>query len=92
MRDLYAPLRLALCDWSFPFRAERMYSLLNNKATLRPVTMETRCFHKKLEFQRYPPKDFCTARYEHKSSKKSFKLFENPEKKVSWADLEPRSA
>ena len=32
--------------------------------------METRCFHKKLEFQRYPPKYFCTARYEHKSSKK----------------------
>ena len=25
-------------------------------------------FHKKLEFQRYPPKKICTARYEHKSS------------------------
>ena len=41
--------------------------------------METRCFHKKLEFQRYPPEDTCTARYERKSSKKSFKLFKNPE-------------
>ena len=49
-------------------------------------------FHKKLEFQRYPPKDFCTARYELKSSKKSFKLFKNPENNNSWADLGPRSA
>ena len=49
---------------------------------LRPVTMETRCFHKKLEFRRYPPKDFCTARYEHGSSKKSFKLVKNPEKRI----------
>ena len=33
---------------------------------VRPVTMETRCFQKKLEFQRHPLKDLCTARYEHK--------------------------
>ena len=49
--------------------------------TLRPVTMETRCFHKKLDFQRYPPKDFCTARYERKSSKKKFQTFQKPRKK-----------
>ena len=57
----------------------------------RPVTMETRCFHKKLEFQRYPPKDFCTARYEHKSSKKKFQTFRKPRKKPflgrSWAKI-----
>ena len=57
------------------------------------MTMETRCCQKKFEFQRYPPKYFCTARYEHKSSKVSNfsttpkkiflgqKLFKNPEKK-----------
>ena len=53
--------------------------------------METRCFHKKLEFQRYPPKDFCTARYERKSSKKKFQTFQNPRKKQflgrSWAKI-----
>ena len=49
---------------------------------ITPVTMETRRLHEKLRFQRYPPKDFCTARYERKSSKKSFKLFKNPEKKI----------
>ena len=48
---------------------------------LRPVTMETRCFHKKLEFHRYSPKDFCTARYGHKSSKKKFQTFQKPRKK-----------
>ena len=42
--------------------------------------METRCFHKKLEFQRYSPKDFCTARYERKSLKKKFQTFQNPER------------
>ena len=62
-----------------------------NSLGIRPVTMETRCFHRKLEFQRYPPKDFCTARYEHKPSKKKFQTFKNPEKKHSWADLGPRS-
>ena len=55
--------------------------------------METRCFHKKLEFKRYPPKDFCTARYEHKSSKKVVSNFsKTPKKKKTWADLGPRSA
>ena len=62
------------------------------KVRLIPMTMGTRCFHKKLESKRYPPKDFFTARYERKSSKKSFKLFKNPEKNNSWADLGPRSA
>ena len=32
------------------------------------MTIETRCCQIIFEFQRYPPKDFCTARYEHKSS------------------------
>ena len=58
---------------------------------LIPVTMGTRCFHKKLEFQRYPPKDFCTARYERKSSKKKFQTFQKPRKKSfmgrSWAKI-----
>ena len=58
---------------------------------IRPVTMETRCFHKKLEFQRYPPKDLCTARYERKSSKKNFQTFQKPRKKQflsrSWAKI-----
>ena len=58
---------------------------------LIPVTMGTRCFHKKLEFQRYPPKDFCTARYERKSSKKKFRTFQKPRKKQflgrSWAKI-----
>ena len=61
------------------------------KPVVRPVTMETRCFHKKLEFQRYPPKDLCTARYEHKSSKKKFQTFQKPRKKSflgpSWAKI-----
>ena len=47
---------------------------------LRPVTMETLCFHKKSEFQRFPPKDFCTARYEHKSSKKVSNFSKTPKK------------
>ena len=51
------------------------------KKGLIPLTMETRCFHKKLEFQRYPPKYFCTARYEHKSSKKMFSNFSKTPKK-----------
>ena len=40
-----------------------------------------------LKFQRYPPNDFCTARYERKSFKKTYKLFENPEENNFWADL-----
>ena len=58
---------------------------------LRPVTMETRFFHKKLEFQRFPPKHFCTARHERKSSKKK-QTFQKPRKINSRADLGPRSA
>ena len=49
---------------------------------VRPVTMETRCFRKKLEFQRYPPKDFFTARYEHKSSERKFQTSQKPRKKL----------
>ena len=52
--------------------------------------METRCFHKKLEFVRYPSKDFCTARYEPKPSKKKIKLFKTPKKIIlgrSWAKI-----
>ena len=56
------------------------------------MSMETRCFHKRLEFQRYPTKEFCTARYEHKSSKKKFPTFQKLRKNNSWADLGPRSA
>ena len=48
---------------------------------LRPVTMETRCFRKELEFQRYPPNDFCTACHERKSSKKRFQTFQKRRKK-----------
>ena len=45
---------------------------------IRPVTMETRCCPKKLEFQRYAPKDFrslamsTNLRTCHKTRKKSF--------------------
>ena len=66
-------------------------SCLINLSAVRPVTMETRCFHKKLEFQRYPPKDFCTARYERKSWTKKFQTFQKPRKKSflgrSWAKI-----
>ena len=61
------------------------------RCLIKPVIMETRCFHKKLEFRRYPPKDLCTARYEHKSSKKKFQTFQKPRKKSflgpSWAKI-----
>ena len=63
----------------------------NKNLYIRPGTTETRCFHKKLEFQRYPPKDFCTARYERKSSKKKFQTFQKTRKKSflgrSWAKI-----
>ena len=56
-----------------------------------PVTMETRCFHKKVEFQKYPPKDLCTARYERKIFEKKVANFsKNPKKKIlgrSWAKI-----
>ena len=71
--------------WGFMLEPAR------EKNNLRPVTMETRCFHKKFELQRYPPTDFCTARYEHKSSKKKFQNFQKPRKKQflgrSWAKI-----
>ena len=35
-------------------------------------------FHKKLEFQRYRPSDFCTAPYEHKSWKKISNFSKTP--------------
>ena len=47
-----------------------------------PVTMETRCFNKKLEFQRYPPQDICTARYERKSSKKNVSNFSKTPERI----------
>ena len=79
-----------LVSFAFAMAAE---SKLVKQQVLISVTMEMRCFHKKLEFQRYPPKDFCTARYEHKSSKKKVSNFSTPPpKKNSWADLGPRSA
>ena len=57
----------------------------------RPVTMETRCCQKKFEFQRYPPKAFCIARYEHKYSKNKFQTFQKRRKKYflgrSWAKI-----
>ena len=59
-----ARMRWGLCEHSIAW----MWAL-------RPVTMETRCFHKKLKFQRHTPKYFCTARYEHKSSKKDVSNF-----------------
>ena len=55
--------------------------------TVRPVTMETRCFQKKLEFQIYPPNDFCTARYEHNLRKKSFNFSKNSEKIIPGSIL-----
>ena len=65
----------------------------NQICQIRPVTMETRCFQKKSEFHRYPPKDFRNARYERKSSRKKISNFsKTPKKKKSWADLGPRSA
>ena len=61
------------------------------KLRIGQVTMKRRCFHKKVEFQRYPPKDFCTARHEHKSSKKKFQTFQKPRKKAflgrSWPKI-----
>ena len=44
--------------------------------------METRWFHQKLQFQRYPPRDFCTARYEHTSSEKKFRTFQKKTVKI----------
>ena len=56
--------------------------------SLRPINLKTRIplaldrwqwkrdvAKKKFELERYPPTYFCTARYEHKSSKKKFQTF-----------------
>ena len=61
-------------------------------AGVRPVTMETRCFHQKLEFQRYQPKIPVPLAMSANLRRTSFKLFKNPEKSNSWADLGLRSA
>ena len=62
---------------------------LGHEMDLRPVTMEAS--RKKLELRRYPPKDFCTARYERKSSKKKFQTLKKKRKKSflgrSWAKI-----
>ena len=62
-----------------------------NVGLVRPVTMKTRSFHQKLEFQRYPPKDFCTALYEHKSSEIKLSNFSKTQQKIvlgrSWAKI-----
>ena len=47
---------------------------------------------KKKVFQRYPPKDFCTARYEHKYSQKKFQTSKKNENISFWAHVGPRSA
>ena len=41
----------------------------------RSMTMGTRCCQTNFEFERYPPQDFGTVRYEHKPSKKKFQFF-----------------
>ena len=60
----------------------RLLYAASKHVLIRPVTMETRCFHKKLEFQRYPPKDLCTAHYEHKSSIFFFQTFQKKTKNI----------
>ena len=66
---------LLSCFFSAPF--SRMVLNVNRlfDTAFIPVTMETRCFHKELEFQRYQPKDFCTARYEAPSYRVAKSLF-----------------
>ena len=46
------------------------------------MATETQRLQKKVKFQRYPPQDFCTARYEHKSSKNKFQTFQKTRKKI----------
>ena len=85
----HAVLRSRQMDWHASSQ-QRTYSYQGTypspltppkQKIIRPVTMETRCCQKKLEFQRYPQKDFCTARYEHKSLKNKFQFFQKPRKK-----------
>ena len=95
----HAVLRSRQMDWHASSQ-QRTYSYQGTypspltppkQKIIRPVTMETRCCQKKLEFQRYPQKDFCTARYEHKSSIFFFQTFQKKRKKYffgrSWAKI-----
>ena len=64
-----------------------------NFLAVRPVTMETLCFHKKkVRISKIRQKISVPLAMSTNLRKKSFKLFKNPEKKNSWADLGPRSA
>ena len=60
-------------------RFNKSFNLIDNKLDAR------------ISFQRYPPEDFCAARYEQKSSKKNFQTFQKPRKKSflgrSWAKI-----
>ena len=47
-----------------------------------PVTMETRCFHKKLNFKDTRQKIYVPLAMSANLRKKSFKLFKNPEKLI----------
>ena len=61
----------------------------------RPMTMETRCFHKKLEFPKIPAKRFLyRSLWAQIFNQKNFffNFSKKPEKNDSWADLGPRSA
>ena len=53
--------------------------------------MESRCFHQKFRISKIPAKDFCTARYEHKSSKRNVSNFSKIPKKLflgrSWVKI-----
>ena len=49
--------------------------------------METQCFHKKLEIQRYQPKISVPLVTSVNLLKKCFKLFKNPEKIIPGAIL-----
>ena len=89
LNSLFHPLTPSTLITSVPILPHRDTSSVVTKTTpqryyisctVRQGTMETRCFHKKLEFQRYPPNDLCTARYERKSSKKQFQTIQRPRK------------
>ena len=63
------------------------------KTRLRPVTMDTRCFHKKVRiFKDTRQKISVPLAKSTNLRKKNFELFKNHEKNNSWADLGPRSA
>ena len=54
--------------------------------------METQCFQKSLNFKDTRQEISVPLAMSTNLRKKSFKLFKNPEKNNSWADLGPRSA